>query len=87
MKTLVGYTANDDYSDPVRSEYRIYDCKEDVREAAKCRLECILKGEGRMGEYENLAQCLEDCDHVCIQNLSGGWAGNVAKISVAEVFK
>jgi hypothetical protein len=87
METLVGYIFNDDYSDPVRSSHRIYDWKEDARESAKYRLECILKGEGKMDEYDNLAQCLEDFDHVCIQNLSGGWAGNVAKISIAEVFK
>jgi hypothetical protein len=87
IKTLVGYIVNDDYSDPVGSEYRIYDCKEEARKAAKYRLKCILKGEEKMKEYKKLIQDLEDFDHVCIQNLSGGWAGNIAKISVAEVFK
>ena len=87
IKTIVGYFVNDDYSDPVRSDYQIYDCKEDAREAAKHRLKYILKGEGKMKEYKKLVQNLEDFDHVCIQNLSGGWGGNVATVKIAEVYK
>ena len=87
VRYIVGYILNDDYSDPVSSSYRIYDCKEDVRNAAKYRLRSILKSEGKMAEYKNLVQCLEECDHVCIQNISGGWAGNTAAVKIAEVYK
>jgi hypothetical protein len=99
MKTIQGFIVIEDYSDPLKSEYRMFDSKEDAIDVAKQRLRNILDEEniekqadeladnGMSGRYDELAETLEMCHHVCIQNIIGGYMGNVACIKIAEIYK
>jgi hypothetical protein len=87
VRYIQGYTVNTDYFDPIQYSQRIYDDKDDARQEALTLLKTILTAEEKLDEWDGCEQELRHTDSCGVMNIGGGWAGDIAKIQITEIYK
>jgi len=84
--TAHGYIVACNYWDPIQPTYHMYTDKDAALKIAKKQLRYIVTREGKtQKEFKQWWQTLEECGHVRIKPIKGGWSGFETLLMISTV--